>query len=68
MNRPRAIDPKITLPDHWTPEQALAVLECLHTIRAGLWTRYGPQLQQAWRDQLLPKGSPPQFDPDEEPF
>ena len=43
--------PAVVVPLHWTPEQALAVFECL----------------QAWRDQLVPDGQPPEFDPDE-PF
>lgn len=55
------------VPLHWTPEQALAVFECLHVMRDALWTVYGPQVQQAWRDQLVPDGPPPEFDPDE-PF
>ena len=55
------------VPSHWTPEQALAVFEWLHALRQALWTVYGPQLQQAWRDQLVPEGEPPEFDPDE-PF
>ena len=55
------------VPPHWTPEQALAVFEWLHTLRQALWTAYGPQMQQAWRDQLLPDGPPPEIDPDE-PF
>ena len=52
---------------HWTPEQALAVFECLQALREALWTVYGPQVQQAWRDQLMPDDPPPEFDPDE-PF
>jgi hypothetical protein len=55
------------IPPHWTPEQALAVFECLHLLRQALWASYGPQVQQAWREQLVPDGQPPQFDPDE-PF
>lgn len=49
---------------HWSPEQALAVLECLQAMREAVWARYGPQAQQAWRDQLVPDQSPPEFDPD----
>jgi hypothetical protein len=52
---------------HWTPEQALAVFECLQALRQALWSEYGPQVQQAWREQLVPDGTPPEFDPDE-PF
>jgi hypothetical protein len=55
------------LPEHWSPEQALAVFEFLHTLRQALWALYGPQMQQAWRDQLLPGHGLPDFDPDE-PF
>ena len=55
------------IPRHWTPEQALAVFECLQVLRQALWESYGPQVQRAWRDQLVPDGPPPEFDPDE-PF
>ena len=56
-----------TVPLHWTPEQALAVFECLQAMRQALWVIYGTQVQQAWREQLVPDGPPPDFDPDE-PF
>ena len=52
------------IPLHWTPEQALAVLECLQALREALWLAYGPQVQQAWRDQLASDGLMPDFDPD----
>lgn len=55
------------IPRHWTPEQALAVFECLQLLRQALWHAYGPQVQRAWSEQLLPDGPPPEFDPDE-PF
>jgi hypothetical protein len=55
------------VPTHWTPEQALAVAECLQAMRQALWALYGPQMQQAWRDQLMPDDTSPEFDPDE-PF
>ena len=56
--------PSIALPVHWTPEQALAVFECLHAIREALWELYGSQVQQAWCDQLVEYTEPPEFDPD----
>ena len=56
--------PTPVVPLHWTPEQALAVFECLHAMREALWLAYGPQAQQAWRDQLVPDGPMPDFDPD----
>ena len=52
------------VPLHWTPEQALAVFECLQAVREALWLAYGPEVQQAWRDQLVPDGPMPDFDPD----
>jgi hypothetical protein len=52
------------LPQHWSPEQALAVFECLHALREQLWLAYGPAVQRAWRDQLVPEGELPDFDPD----
>ena len=52
------------MPLHWTPEQALAVFECLQALREALWIAYGHQVQQAWRDQLVPDGPMPEFDGD----
>jgi hypothetical protein len=75
MNSPSSSSAAVTapgtagqvVPRHWTPEQALAVFECLQALRQALWAVYGAQVQQAWRDQLMPDGQPPEFDPDE-PF
>ena len=61
---PAAPAPARIVPLHWTPEQALAVFECLQAVREALWLAYGPQVQQAWRDQLGPDGPMPEFDPD----
>jgi hypothetical protein len=55
------------VPAHWTPEQALAVFECLQALREALWVTYGPQVQQAWRNQLHFDQRPLDFDPDD-PF
>jgi hypothetical protein len=41
------------LPEHWTPEQALAVHEALETLSAAVWTRYGPQIQQVLISEQL---------------
>jgi hypothetical protein len=41
------------LPDHWTPEQALAVHEALEALSAAVWTRYGPQIQQVLINEQL---------------
>ena len=34
----------LPLPDHWTPEQALAVYELLNDLAASIWNSYQPQL------------------------
>jgi hypothetical protein len=39
------------LPTYWTPEQALAVFEILDGLRDQLWSLYGPQIQQAMREE-----------------
>ena len=52
------------LPPHWSPKQALAVFECLELLREQLWQAYGPEIQRAWRHQLVPDRVPPDFDPD----
>ena len=45
MRRPEPV----TLPTHWTPQQALAVFEILDELRDWVWESYGPQIQQAIR-------------------
>jgi hypothetical protein len=52
------------LPSHWSAEQALAVFECIELIRDQLWLAYGPDIQRAWRDQLVTERGPRDFDPD----
>ncbi len=43
----------ITLPTHWSPEQAVAVFEILDELREHVWARYGLQIQQVLRDERL---------------
>ena len=64
MNPPLRPSASFTVPTHWSPEQALAVLEGLQAVREAVWAVYGQQAQQAWRDQLVPDHGPPDFDPD----
>jgi hypothetical protein len=52
---------------HWTPEQALAAYELLTELQQALRKLQGPQIQQAWREQLLPQQALPGLDPGE-PF
>mgnify|MGYP001825314907 CR=1 FL=1 len=41
------------LPDHWTPEQALAVHEALEALLAAVWAHYGAQMQQLLAEEQL---------------
>lgn len=42
----------ITLPDYWSPDQALAVLELIDLIRDQLGAAYGAAMHKALRDDL----------------
>jgi hypothetical protein len=56
------------LPDHWTPEQALAVHEALEALGDALWRGYGTQIQQLLLEDRLTEHATPQrdlFDPDD---
>jgi hypothetical protein len=57
-------DDASALPSHWSPTQALAIFEFLEVMREQLWLAYGPDIQRAWRDQLVPDRAPTDFDPD----
>jgi hypothetical protein len=47
------------IPAYWTPEQALAVVELLEDLRNLIWSHYGAQLRDEYREQ---DGDPLQFD------
>jgi len=49
------------LPDHWTPEQALAVHEALEALGDALWRGYGVQMQELLLKECLSETS--QLDP-----
>jgi len=49
----------LNVPTHWTPEQATAVFEILDELRDRLWSLYGPQIQQAMReDRIITRPKP----------
>ena len=58
------------LPEHWTPDEALAVFEFLDALRDHLWQRYGPDIQNALQQQFASPCDPRQLplDIDPEPF
>jgi hypothetical protein len=39
------------IPAYWTPEQALAVLELLEDLCDLIWSHYGTQLYEEYREQ-----------------
>ena len=41
--------PKPTIPDYWSPEQALAVYELLDELRDRVWDLYREQIQEQCR-------------------
>lgn len=59
--------PAPILPEYWSPQQALAVFECLDALTENLWASYGPRTQHAWREQLVHERPAPPIGPDE-PF
>ena len=38
------------IPAYWTPEQALAVVELLEDLRDLIWSHYGAQLLEEYRE------------------
>ncbi|HEY5411728.1 MAG TPA: hypothetical protein VIJ94_13485 [Caulobacteraceae bacterium] len=43
---------RLEIPDHWTPETALAVFELIDHLRDQIWSRYGLDIQDELRRQL----------------
>jgi len=41
----------LSIPAHWSPEQALAVFELLDDLRDKIWAHYGLRLQQLLAEQ-----------------
>ena len=51
FTRHRVAAGRVTLPTHWSPEQAVEVFEILDELRAHVWAHYGLQIQQVLRDE-----------------
>ena len=43
----------LEIPDHWTPETALAVFELINDLRDQIWSRYAIDIQDELRRQIL---------------
>jgi hypothetical protein len=55
------------LPDYWTPDQALAIVEFIGDLREAIWAHYREQLVEAYRelnssDSAGPSSGPPPSD------
>ena len=56
----------LPVPEHWTPEQALAVHEALEVLGNALWRVYGTQIQQRlFEEQGVDTSQLDLFDPDD---
>lgn len=49
----------IDIPDHWTPEQAMTVLDLLDELRERIWVRYDLQLLETYRQDRQPTRNDP---------
>ncbi len=69
MTKPRKRN--MTLPQHWTPAQALAVFEMIDLIRDRLWLLYADDIRTAMREDRQhsdPRQLCIRFDSDLNPF
>ena len=57
----------LDIPAYWTPEQAFAVVELLDDLRDRIWTHYGVQLLDQYRDQYGPADTDHTNDPTHNP-
>lgn len=61
----------LTLPQHWTPAQALAAFEMIDLIRDRLWLLYADDIQTAMRhdrQHVDPRQLRIRWDSDSDPF
>ena len=58
------------LPDDWTPQQALAVVELLDDLRERIWAHYQVELHEILREQRTasPSAVPVDADSTDSPF
>ena len=57
------------IPAYWTPEKALAVVELLEDLRDLIWSHYGAQLLEEYREQSASLQIDTSFDdPDDRSF
>jgi hypothetical protein len=48
---------------HWSPEQAMAVIELLDDLRDRIWTHYESVLLDKYRDECITRNHHPVTDP-----
>jgi len=54
--------PALTIPDCWSPEQALAVYDFLDELRERVWDRYGEQITERMRLEYEQQQQSAQFE------
>jgi hypothetical protein len=47
-----------SIPDYWSPEEALAIYDFLDQILQDIWARYDLQIQEQLRADLVQETSP----------
>jgi len=55
------------LPDYWTPDQALAVVEFIGNLREAIWGHYGDQLLDIYRELNAPEPGNKRTDKSDDP-
>ncbi len=43
----------LSIPDDWTPAQALAVYEMIDALQEAIWARYGLQLTELLKEERV---------------
>ncbi len=77
MSKPQHLLHPLTIPDHWSPDEALVVVSFLKRISESIWAAHGDEMaQRLYRSDDLGRGAPlqlprptaPTQDDDEFPF
>lgn len=58
----------VTIPNYWTPGQAMAVADLLDELREQIWAQYQLQLLDAYRHQYQTPIPNPEAQKDDPPF
>jgi len=59
---------QFVIPDHWSTEQALAIVELLDDLREVIWSRYQIQLCEYLREDRVTESSSDDVIDESDPF